>query len=66
MDHVGKDLKVVATAEDGTIEAIESSSHAWLIGVQWHPERSLDDPASRKLFRSFVEAAAAYAEAKKR
>lgn len=25
--------------KDGIIEAIESSKHRWVVGVQWHPER---------------------------
>lgn len=32
------DFEVVASAEDGIIEAIESSNHSFVLGVQWHPE----------------------------
>jgi putative glutamine amidotransferase len=50
-------LIVSARHPDGTIEAIESPDR-WLIGVQWHPERSLeDDPRNRKLVEAFVAAA---------
>jgi len=28
-----------AVAEDGTVEAVEGIRHAFLLGVQWHPER---------------------------
>jgi putative glutamine amidotransferase len=35
---LGKQLVVNATAEDGLIEGIESSRHAFVLGVQWHPE----------------------------
>ena len=31
-------LRVVATAADGIIEAIESNEHKSILGVQWHPE----------------------------
>jgi len=31
-------LKVTATATDGVIEAVESTEHKPIIGVQWHPE----------------------------
>ena len=34
----GPHLRVSATAPDGVIEAIESSEHKSLLGVQWHPE----------------------------
>jgi putative glutamine amidotransferase len=45
--------------EDGTIEAIEdTSSEHFVVGVQWHPERSYDDDDySKAIFRAFVEAA---------
>ncbi|HEU5403655.1 MAG TPA: gamma-glutamyl-gamma-aminobutyrate hydrolase family protein [Terriglobales bacterium] len=45
--------------EDGTIEAVEgTSSDHFVIGVQWHPERSFDDDEySKAVFRAFVEAA---------
>ena len=59
-------LDVVARAEDGTIEALEAKDRPWTIGVQWHPERTPDDPVTLRLFRSFVDAATAYREAQKR
>ncbi|MCD8202229.1 MAG: membrane dipeptidase [Prevotella sp.] len=34
----GKRFKITATAPDGVIEAIESSEHKAIVGVQWHPE----------------------------
>ncbi|HHU48810.1 MAG: gamma-glutamyl-gamma-aminobutyrate hydrolase family protein [Caldicoprobacterales bacterium] len=50
-------LEIAATAPDGVIEAVECSSHPFLIGVQWHPECMLEDPYMIKLFQAFVEAA---------
>lgn len=51
-------LRVVARAPDGTIEAVESSNHPWLIGVQWHPELTAEtDPAQQRLFDALVRAA---------
>ena len=35
--RLGKDLVVIAEAEDGTIEAIENKEKN-ILGVQWHPE----------------------------
>jgi putative glutamine amidotransferase len=53
--RLGTDLRVVATAPDGTIEAIEHVRNTWVVGVQWHPE---DDAAStpdqQRLFDEFV------------
>ncbi len=45
--------------EDGTIEAFENiAADHYVVGVQWHPERSLDDEAfSPAIFRSLIEAA---------
>ena len=61
-DIVGDGLRVVARcAEDGIIEALEGTSpDHFVLAVQWHPERSVDDDApSRAIFSSFVEAARA-------
>ncbi len=58
---LGENLRIVARAEDGTIEAIEATDRPWMIGVQWHPERTLEDEPTRKLFRAFIQAATEYA-----
>lgn len=34
----GDRLRVVARASDGVIEAVESTEHKSILGVQWHPE----------------------------
>ncbi|HEX4785345.1 MAG TPA: gamma-glutamyl-gamma-aminobutyrate hydrolase family protein [Candidatus Sulfotelmatobacter sp.] len=41
------------------IEALEGTApDHFVLAVQWHPERSVDDDAaSRAIFRAFVEAA---------
>lgn len=38
IDTVADELRVVATADDGIVEAVEHKSHS-LLAVQWHPER---------------------------
>jgi len=58
----GRNLRVVSKNEDGTVEAIEATDRPWVIGVQWHPERTLQDDATRRIFDNFVAAAATYAE----
>jgi putative glutamine amidotransferase len=60
--RVGDQFMTVATCpDDGTIEAIEEPSVSFVVGVQWHPERTCDSSAlSRGLFRAFVVAAGAW------
>ncbi|MBR1468973.1 MAG: gamma-glutamyl-gamma-aminobutyrate hydrolase family protein [Prevotella sp.] len=38
VDDPGTQFHVTAKAPDGTIEAMESSEHKAILGVQWHPE----------------------------
>lgn len=58
---VGDALKIVAKCEDGTVEAVEATDRPWLIGVQWHPERTLEDSATQNLFREFIANAVKFA-----
>jgi putative glutamine amidotransferase len=61
-DHIGDGLRVAARCpQDGIIEAIEgTSADHFVLAVQWHPERSVDeDERSRALFRALVSAASA-------
>lgn len=55
----GKYLVVCAEAPDGVVEAIEIPDHPFLLGVQWHPERDLDNEYTRRLFDAFVKKAKA-------
>jgi len=62
VDLPGDGLRVVGHApEDGVIEAVEgAAADHWVLGVQWHPERTVgSDEPSRAMFRAFVQAAAA-------
>lgn len=56
----GRGLRLVATAPDGIMEAVEWTGDAnWVTGVQWHPERMIEqDAISRALFRGLIAAAA--------
>jgi putative glutamine amidotransferase len=59
LEHVGDGLRVTArSVPDGVIEAVEGiSPDHWVIGVQWHPERTYDEePLSRALFSDFATA----------
>ena len=56
----GDGLRVSAVSpEDGVVEAVElDSSDHFVVGVQWHPERTYAQSAfSRAIFASFVQAA---------
>nr|CDI29536.1 Putative glutamine amidotransferasec [Rickettsia monacensis IrR/Munich] len=54
--QLGNDLIVSAKAEDGIIEAIESTKHKFVIGVQWHPEYLNDNGVNLELFKELVKA----------
>ena len=59
-DIIGDGLRVVARSpQDGVIEALEgTSADHFVLAVQWHPERSVDeDEPSRAIFRALVDAA---------
>ncbi|HEY5269278.1 MAG TPA: gamma-glutamyl-gamma-aminobutyrate hydrolase family protein [Anaerolineales bacterium] len=53
-------LKPAAYALDGLVEAVELPNHPFGIAVQWHPEWLTNQPATRRLFRAFVEAASSH------
>lgn len=55
LDEIGEGLRVVGRADDGTIEAVESTTDWFAIGVQWHPEMLTN---SEILFGAFVRAVA--------
>jgi putative glutamine amidotransferase len=59
-DTIGQGLRIVARCPaDAIIEALEGTApDHFVLAVQWHPERSVDDDApSRAIFKSLVEAA---------
>jgi putative glutamine amidotransferase len=61
-DAVGDSLRVAARCpDDQVIEALEgTTADHWVLAVQWHPERTYDDPASRAIFDAFIRAARQY------
>ena len=64
----GDGLRVTARCpQDGVVEAVEGGQAAegaaahFVLGVQWHPERSYDiSPASRALFSRFIHEASVW------
>jgi putative glutamine amidotransferase len=62
-DTIGEGLRVVARCpDDGIIEALEGNARDhFVLAVQWHPERSVDeDGASRALFQALIAAASQF------
>ena len=57
-NRVGADLRAVAWAPDGTIEAVEDADSNFCLGVLWHPEEGRD----RALFEALVHEASIYAK----
>ena len=56
--RIAPGLEEMAISTDGLVEALYMPSHRFLWAVQWHPEFSYEtDENSRKIFRSFTEAA---------
>ena len=51
--EIGPDVVINARASDGIIEGIESPKYRFCLGVQWHPEFSVD-PADAKIFHAFI------------
>ena len=60
--EVGKGLRVVARAGDGTIEAVEDPGQRFAVGVLWHPEEGED----AALLEALVAEARAYRSSRKR
>ncbi|ERR1700722_2785499 len=59
-DAIGQGLRIAARCPtDGIIEALEGTARDhFVLAVQWHPERSVEeDESSRSIFRALIEAA---------
>jgi putative glutamine amidotransferase len=63
-DRLAPGLRAAALSPDGLVEALESTRHAWVVSVQWHPER--DEPqipgfaaSGHRLFAALAEASRA-------
>lgn len=53
-------IKIAATGPGGIVEAIEADSagqRGWIVGIQWHPELTLDKQVQQKVFESLVDRA---------
>jgi putative glutamine amidotransferase len=60
VNAVAPSLIASAQASDGIVEAIESPTDRFFLGIQWHPEYLFDrHPLHRRLFEAFLRAARA-------
>jgi gamma-glutamyl-gamma-aminobutyrate hydrolase PuuD len=59
--RLGTGLRQSASAEDGTIEAVEQPAARFVLGVLWHPEE--DEVRGAPLFRELVTQATTYRRA---
>jgi len=57
IDRLGRGLKVVAQDQNGIVQAVESDTAPFLIGVQWHPELLVWKRPQQRLFRALSAAA---------
>jgi putative glutamine amidotransferase len=60
VETIGNGLRIAARCpDDGIVEALEGTApDHFVLAVQWHPERSIDqDEPSRAIFRALIEAA---------
>jgi putative glutamine amidotransferase len=55
--ELGRGLRIIGTAPDGVVEGVEDPSLPLFLGVQWHPERLVDEVEHMALFRLLVEKA---------
>jgi putative glutamine amidotransferase len=62
-NSVGKpapEVTIAATGPGAVVEAIEADSaghKGWIVGIQWHPELTLDKKVQQKVFKSLVDRA---------
>jgi putative glutamine amidotransferase len=57
VDRLGQGLKIAAHDESGIVQAIESESAPFLLGVQWHPELLVWKKPQQRLFAALADAA---------
>lgn len=56
VDKPGKGIDIVAKESNNVVQAIESVTERFIIGVQWHPEYLIQRRIHRRIFKSLVNA----------
>ncbi len=54
------EVTIAATGPGDVVEAIEADSagkKGWIVGIQWHPELTLDEQVQQKVYKSLVDRA---------
>jgi len=59
VDKLGKNLRPMARAEDGVVEALERTDGKFGLFVQWHPESMTDLAHRNAIYAALIRAAAA-------
>ena len=54
ISRIAEGLEIMALADDGLAEAVYMPDRPYVWAVQWHPEFSLKDQISKKIFASFA------------
>jgi len=65
VDIIGRGLRASAISSDGIIEGIESEGDTFILCVQWHPERMLNDKRQAALFKALIDAADNFSKRRK-
>ena len=52
----GKGVRIAATGPDDVVEAVETEN-GWGLGIQWHPELTLNDKVQHRVFEALVDRA---------
>jgi gamma-glutamyl-gamma-aminobutyrate hydrolase PuuD len=58
--ELGDGVRIAATGPGAVIEAIEADTpnrQGWILGLQWHPELTLDDETQHRVFETLVDRA---------
>jgi putative glutamine amidotransferase len=55
INKIARELESMALSDDGLVEAVYMPTHPYVWAVQWHPELSLKNEVSKKIFSYFVE-----------
>ncbi|MDR2951897.1 MAG: gamma-glutamyl-gamma-aminobutyrate hydrolase family protein [Treponema sp.] len=57
INKIAERLKIMAFADDGLVEAVFMPDRNYAWAVQWHPELSLEDETTKRIFSSFTGSA---------
>jgi putative glutamine amidotransferase len=58
VEHLAPGLRLSAFAADGVVEGLEASFDAFIVGIQFHPERPAEVPDIAGIFSTLIAAAA--------